>query len=92
MINLAPAELPKQAASFDLPIALGMLAGSGQIESDRFEEYAVVGEVLLEGNTRPTRGALSIAIKAAQQREEACGGWWCPRPVPPKRRSWKIWR
>ena len=67
VINLAPAELPKQAPIFDLPIALGMLAGSGQIQSDKFEEYAVVGEVLLEGNTRPTRGALSIAIAAAKQ-------------------------
>ena len=68
VINLAPAELPKQAATFDLPIALGMLAGSGQIQSDKFETYAVVGEVLLEGNTRPTRGALSIAISAAKQK------------------------
>ena len=67
VINLAPAELPKQAATFDLPIAIGMLAGSGQIQSDRFDSYAVVGEVLLEGNTRPTRGALSIAIAAAKQ-------------------------
>jgi magnesium chelatase family protein len=68
VINLAPAEVPKQAATFDLPIALGILAGSGQIDSDRFEEYAVVGEVLLEGNTRPTRGALSIAIEAAKMK------------------------
>lgn len=67
VINLAPAELPKQASSFDLPIALGMLAGSGQMVSERLEHYAVVGEVLLDGNTRPTRGALSIAIAAAKQ-------------------------
>jgi magnesium chelatase family protein len=67
VINLAPAELPKQAASFDLPITLGILAGSGQIASDRFDEYAVIGELALEGNTRPARGALSMAITAAQQ-------------------------
>jgi len=67
VINLAPAELPKQAASFDLPITLGMLAGSGQMESDRFEQYAVVGELSLEGFTRPTKGALSMAISAGQQ-------------------------
>ena len=67
VINLAPAELPKQAASFDLPITLGMLAGSGQIESDRFEQYAVVGELSLEGLTRPVRGALSMAMTAAAQ-------------------------
>lgn len=69
VINLAPADLPKNAATFDLPIAVGMLAGSGQIQSDKFDEYAIVGEVLLEGNTRPTRGALSIAIAAAKQKE-----------------------
>lgn len=67
VINLAPAELPKQAASFDLPIALGILAGSGQLDTDRFDGFAVVGELSLEGNTRPTRGALSMAICAAKQ-------------------------
>ena len=67
MINLAPAELPKQAASFDLPITLGILAGSGQFDSDRFDQYAVVGELALDGTTRPTRGALSMAIAAAKQ-------------------------
>jgi len=68
VINLAPAELPKQAASFDLPITLGMLAASGQIASERFDDYAVVGELALDGTTRPTRGALSIAIAAAKER------------------------
>ena len=66
VMNLAPADLPKQAASFDLPIALGILAGSGQVASDRFENYAVVGELALDGTTRPTKGALSMAIAAAQ--------------------------
>src|SRR5436190_6847378 len=66
VINLAPAELPKQAASFDLPITLGLLAGSGQLTSDRFESYAVVGELALDGATRPTRGALSMAISATK--------------------------
>ncbi len=67
VINLAPAELPKQAASFDLPITLGVLAGSGQLTSDRFEHYAVVGELSLEGRTRPAKGALSMAMAAARQ-------------------------
>jgi magnesium chelatase family protein len=65
IINLAPADLPKEAASFDLPIALGILAGSGQISADRFERYAVVGELALDGSTRPTKGALSMALAAA---------------------------
>ena len=66
VINLAPGDLPKQAASFDLPVALGVLAGSGQFMSDRLEEYAVIGELALEGFTRPVKGALSIAIEAAK--------------------------
>jgi magnesium chelatase family protein len=68
VINLAPAELPKQAASFDLPITLGILAGSGQLASELFEQYAVVGELSLEGNTRPVKGALSMAIATAKQK------------------------
>lgn len=68
VINLAPAELPKNAASFDLPITLGMLAGSGQMASDKFDKYAVVGELALDGATRPTKGALSMAMAAAKQR------------------------
>jgi len=66
VINLAPAELPKQAASFDLPISLGILIGSGQFQSDRLKEYAVVGELALEGHTRPAKGVLSMAIKAKE--------------------------
>ncbi|MEM7453645.1 MAG: YifB family Mg chelatase-like AAA ATPase [Planctomycetota bacterium] len=67
VINLAPAELPKQAASFDLPISLGILVGSGQIAAEMLDQYAVVGELSLEGHTRPSKGVLSMAIKAAEQ-------------------------
>jgi magnesium chelatase family protein len=68
VVNLAPADLPKDAGSFDLPIAVGMLAGSGQLASELLEQYAVVGELALEGTTRPVKGALSMAIAAARQR------------------------
>ena len=68
VINLAPGDLPKQAPSFDLPVALGVLAGSGQLSSDRLDEYAIIGELALEGTTRPVKGALSIAIEAAKTR------------------------
>jgi magnesium chelatase family protein len=68
VINLAPADLPKEAASFDLPIALGILAGSGQFASERLEQYAVVGELALDGSTRPVKGALSMAMAAAEQK------------------------
>ncbi len=67
VINLAPAELPKQAASFDLPISLGMLVGSGQVQSELLESYAVVGELSLEGQMRGVKGALSMAIAASKQ-------------------------
>ncbi|MBX7168814.1 MAG: YifB family Mg chelatase-like AAA ATPase [Pirellulales bacterium] len=66
VINLAPADLPKQAASFDLPIALGVILASGQVTSDRLREFGVVGELALDGGTRPIRGALSMALAARQ--------------------------
>ena len=67
VINLAPADLPKEAASFDMPIALGILVGSGQITSERLKQYAAVGELALDGNTRPTKGALSMAMAAVKE-------------------------
>lgn len=67
VINLSPADLPKEAASFDLPIALGFLAASGQFASDLFANYAVVGELALDGSLRPAKGALSMAIAARDQ-------------------------
>jgi len=67
VINLAPADLPKEAASFDLPIALGILAGSGQMSTERLDRYAVVGELALDGGARPTKGALSMAMSTAAE-------------------------
>jgi magnesium chelatase family protein len=63
--NLAPADLPKDAGSFDLPIAIGILVGSGQFTSEILQHYAVVGELALDGCTRPAKGALSMAMSAA---------------------------
>src|SRR5262245_54891119 len=65
VINLAPAELPKSAGSFDLPIAVGILAASGQFKSEVLNEYAIVGELALDGSTRPVNGALSMAMAVA---------------------------
>src|SRR5919108_2187740 len=65
VINLAPAELPKSAGSFDLPIAVGILAGSRQLKSELLDQYAIVGELALDGSTRPVKGALSMAMAAA---------------------------
>lgn len=67
VINLSPADLPKDAGSFDLPIALGLLTASGQLQSDRFDSYAAVGELALDGTVRPVRGALSMALSAKDE-------------------------
>ncbi len=68
VINLSPADLPKEAASLDLPIALGILAASGQLDQERFSQYAAVGELALDGTLRPARGTLSMAMEARQQK------------------------
>ncbi|MEX2287630.1 MAG: YifB family Mg chelatase-like AAA ATPase [Planctomycetaceae bacterium] len=67
VINLSPADLPKEAASFDLPIALGLLTASGQLQAERFARYAAVGELALEGTVRPVKGVLSMALAAKEQ-------------------------
>src|SRR5204863_3735767 len=67
VINLAPADLKKDAGGFDLPIALGLLLGSGQVEFDRRGNYAVVGELALTGETRPVKGVLAMALAAVAE-------------------------
>lgn len=64
VVNLAPADIPKQASSFDLPISIGVIVASGQFELYRTRDYAVVGELALDGMTRPCRGALASARAA----------------------------
>jgi magnesium chelatase family protein len=64
-VNLAPADLPKESGRFDLPIALGILAATGQIPSDRLKDYEFAGELALTGELRPIRGALAMAWRAA---------------------------
>jgi magnesium chelatase family protein len=63
-INLAPADLPKEGGRFDLPIALGILAASGQIPPDRLREHEFIGELALTGELRGIRGALSAAMQS----------------------------
>ncbi len=64
-VNLAPADLPKESGRFDLPIALGILAASGQIPAARLAEYEYAGELALTGELRPIRGALAMTYHAA---------------------------
>jgi magnesium chelatase family protein len=63
-INLAPADVKKEGPSFDLPIALGMLAASEQIETDQLDNFFIVGELALTGGVRPVKGVLPIALRA----------------------------
>ena len=64
-VNLAPADLPKESGRFDLPIALGILAASGQIPADKLAEYECAGELALTGELRAIRGALAMTYRAA---------------------------
>ncbi|MGQ9838563.1 MAG: YifB family Mg chelatase-like AAA ATPase [Cyanobacteriota bacterium] len=66
IINLAPADLRKEGPSFDLPIALGILAASGALDSGSLQETLVVGELALDGTLRPVAGVLPIAATAAE--------------------------
>ena len=61
-VNLAPADLPKESGRFDLPIALGILAASGQIDPQRLAGFEFAGELSLAGDLRPVRGALAMAL------------------------------
>ena len=63
-INLAPADIKKEGPSFDLPIALGVLAATGQIRTATLRDYVIVGELALNGSVRPVKGTLPIAIAA----------------------------
>lgn len=65
-VNLAPADLPKESGRFDLPIALGILAASGQIPAGKLDQYEWAGELSLDGKLRPIRGALAMTYNAAR--------------------------
>src|SRR5947207_1690108 len=66
-INLAPADVKKEGPSFDLPIAIGMLAASEQIETDQLDNFVMVGELALTGAIRSVKGVLPIALRAREQ-------------------------
>ena len=74
-INMAPADLRKEGSAYDLTLAIGILAASKQINGDNIEDFLIMGELSLDGNLQPIRGALPIAIKA---REEGYKGFILP--------------
>lgn len=67
-INLAPADVKKEGAAFDLPIAVGLLAASGLIEQDKLKDFLIIGELSLDGRIKPIRGALPIALGAKNEK------------------------
>src|SRR5258708_19176256 len=67
VINLAPADLRKDAGAFDLPIALGMLVATRQLLPEQLRDFATVGELALDCSVRPATGALSVAMIAPDQ-------------------------
>ena len=75
IINMAPADIRKEGAAYDLPIAVGILAASNQIKYQNIEDYVIMGELSLDGSLQPIKGALPIAIKA---REEGFKGFILP--------------
>ena len=78
VINLAPADIRKEGSSYDLPLALGLLAGTEQIPAESLDQYLIMGELSLDGSLRPIRGALPIAIQA---RKEKFRGMIVPKQV-----------
>ena len=70
-INLAPADIKKEGPSFDLPIALGMIATSEEVESDIFDKFSFVGELALNGAVRSVKGVLPVALEARRRGKQA---------------------
>ncbi len=63
-VNLAPADIKKEGASFDLPMSIGILAATGVIRHDHLKDYLLLGELSLDGSVKPVRGSLSVAVAA----------------------------
>ena len=68
IINMAPADIKKEGSSYDLPLAIGILAASGQMKSEIISDYVIMGELSLDGSLHHIKGALPIAIKAREER------------------------
>ena len=67
IINMAPADIRKEGAAYDLPLAIGIMASVGDISASKLRDYVIMGEMGLDGTLQPVRGALSMAIKARSE-------------------------
>lgn len=65
-VNLAPADIKKEGASYDLPLAIGLMSAAGSLKCDNLHEYMITGELSLDGSVLPVRGALPMAVKARE--------------------------
>ena len=65
-INMAPADIRKEGAAYDLPLAIGVMAVSDQVKTDLLDQYVMMGELSLDGTVKPIRGALSMAIRVRE--------------------------
>jgi magnesium chelatase family protein len=70
VINMAPADIRKEGSAYDLPLTMGFLSATGQIESAKVERYILMGELALDGTLKPIKGALPIAIQARKENFE----------------------
>lgn len=68
VVNMAPADIRKEGAAYDLTIAIGILAAAGNIQADDVDKYVIMGELSLDGSLRPIKGVLPIAIEARRQK------------------------
>ena len=67
VVNMAPADIRKEGSSYDLPLAIGILASAGEISEEKLSRYLIIGELSLDGSLQPIKGALPIAISARKQ-------------------------
>ena len=67
VVNMAPADIRKEGSSYDLPLAIGILASAEEVRSEKLSDYLIIGELSLDGSLQPIKGALPIAISARAQ-------------------------
>lgn len=67
IVNMSPADIRKEGSAYDLPLAIGILAATGTVSSDKLDRYLIMGELSLDGGLQPIRGALPVSIAAREQ-------------------------
>lgn len=72
VINMAPADIRKEGSSYDLPLAIGIMAAAGELDATRLDQFLMMGELSLDGSLKPVKGILPIAIKAREEGFKGC--------------------